>query len=298
MRRFIVVTLALGLLGPALYAGGGKESGGGDAFAQEFASLGRLIAKAIGAKRLALKHVTWDRFNYAVETTRVITAERVYFKKAEVDARNYPKKHLIVLSRSRWRSYHGFFRYKLSLVLHEYVGILGSSDTHYALSSEYLPALEGLSNKTLEQLLLSRIDALCGDTWCEGDFNYDFVALKCGADGCTLKFIMKELLVLKETPQNTKVLGESADTTISSSATGSFREFDVACTFRQFTHMEELAELSLSSHTRDIQLNEAFHRALNDCIESLEKQLSAELVPNQKGSKREAQPRKPIQPAE
>ena len=207
MRRFVIITFVLGMLGPTLYAGGGKESGGGDAFAQEFASLGRLIAKAIDAKRLALKHIDWDRFNYAVETTRIITAERVHFKGAEVDAKNYPKKHLIVLSRSRWRSYHGFFRYKLSLVLHEYAGILGDSDTHYALSSEYLPALEGLSNKTLEQLLLARIDSLCGDTWCEGDYNYDFVALRCGADGCTLKFIMKEQLVSSETPQNTRLSG-------------------------------------------------------------------------------------------
>ena len=58
-----------------------------------------------------------------------------------------------------------------------------------------------------------------------------------------------------------------ADTLITRQSLGDFREFDVGCTFRQFTRIEELAELSLSSKTRDVSMSRAFHFALNECIE-------------------------------
>ena len=167
-------------------------------FAQEFVSLGRLVAKAVSAKRVMLGKVRAEQFNNAVETTRVTTIEKTVFEGAEVDAVNYPKKHQVVLNRRRWRSYHNHFRYKLALVLHEYLGILGDSDTHYAISTQYLPALESLSTKTLEQLLLAEIDSVCGDTWCEGDYNYGFISIQCSAEGCSLNFTMKQESVSSE----------------------------------------------------------------------------------------------------
>ena len=30
-----------------------------------------------------------------------------------------------------------------------------------------------------EKGLLKSIDNICGDTWCEGDFNYNFVEVRC-----------------------------------------------------------------------------------------------------------------------
>lgn len=50
-------------------------------------------------------------------------------------------------------------------------------------------AKEFLTNEQ-KRIVLAEIDNVCGDTWCEGDFNYEFTFLKCDdiKKSCTLEF--------------------------------------------------------------------------------------------------------------
>ena len=45
-----------------------------------------------------------------------------------------------------------------------------------------------VESKQTDQHKLHIIDSWCGDTLCEGEFDYDFTSLKCGTQSCHLEF--------------------------------------------------------------------------------------------------------------
>lgn len=49
------------------------------------------------------------------------------------------------------------------------------------LGSVEEPVCKNALSPTQEQLALKLIDDICGDTWCSGDYNYDFRHLTCSA---------------------------------------------------------------------------------------------------------------------
>ncbi|MGE0614230.1 MAG: hypothetical protein AB7P04_01205 [Bacteriovoracia bacterium] len=123
----------------------GREVGnGGDAYSQEFISLGGSLAARwheLGfTEALPVKQ---EAFQSATEKVRVIsTEEKLILRGEEVDAINYPlckegetpETHpcgKIRLNRSRWDALKDRRHRKVALVLHEYLGTLGTDETRF-----------------------------------------------------------------------------------------------------------------------------------------------------------------------
>jgi hypothetical protein len=67
------------------------------------------------------------------------------------------------------------------------VALLSMLVGNYAASSEY----SVITYQEMEQISLTAIDNICGDSWCEGEYDYSFDSLKCdyfGRSECVLKF--------------------------------------------------------------------------------------------------------------
>lgn len=122
----------------------GYETGnGGDAFAIEFEMTARDLAQRLYKNPQDVVDV--DKFSGAISTSEVHSEDHLFLNGAEVDAINYPAQRKIQLSRTRWnqiRDAEGT-RTRLTLVLHEYLGIMNIDDTQYRVSSV---ALKGLPN--------------------------------------------------------------------------------------------------------------------------------------------------------
>jgi hypothetical protein len=111
---------------PLARAGEPQEGHGGDPFALEFADTGRALVsfvKSLDAGQL--KGFTADELAKSVRKTRVISQKRVWLKGAEVAAKNFWDRRLIVVGAIRWRELGNDPLRRARLVLHEYLGVIG-----------------------------------------------------------------------------------------------------------------------------------------------------------------------------
>ena len=93
--------------------------------------------------------------------------------------------------------------------------------------------------------LLQSIDAICGDTWCEGDSNWSFDAIRCDSEtGCTLDLTMMPYDFSDEV---------------------SLAERVFSCDLSQFTDRTALIEHNL----RGLQHTPELFDAVSDCISDL-----------------------------
>jgi hypothetical protein len=142
---------------PALAGGNGVDRGGGDAYEQEFRTLGHAVADKLLALRqdaskysilLAPGLVTLDltAFELTVDTNPVIsTLEPVL---VEVDGKHVPRtcansfnQKTIWVNRPMWDELAGQRIVKQSMVFHEYLGLM-NLDRDYEISRPYRARLE------------------------------------------------------------------------------------------------------------------------------------------------------------
>lgn len=103
--------------------------------------------------------------------------------------------------------------------------------------------------------LLQSIDNICGDTWCEGDSNWSFDAMRCDSEkGCVLDLTMK--------PYDFE-----EDQALSS------RPFQ--CQLPGFTDKSSLVEIT----SRGLQYTQALYEAVSDCINKLSDDFGPIYVP-------------------
>lgn len=121
---------------------GGISAGGGDEVGLEFTNLGQLISRFfLGMDRSSLP-VDPNTLSAAVTQTIVRSDVHAYLgggffsRGEEVDAVNFPSEGRILVSRSRWAEYRQ--DQKVSLVLHEYLSVMGLNDRDYQISAPFL----------------------------------------------------------------------------------------------------------------------------------------------------------------
>lgn len=119
------------------------------------------------------------------------------------------------------------------------LSILLITSTVYAESSKEL-----LTPKQREDIIRT-VDNICGDTWCEGDYNFRFNSFTCDkkTTSCELNF------------QFIKYEGENEKEIFSSEQT---------CRFNNIKSFNQLMESKYS-------LNDEFYSAVTDCIWEKEK---------------------------
>ena len=115
-----------------------------------------------------------------------------------------------------------------------------------AIVSSRRPPCQDLS-PTQEKITLKLIDDICGDTWCEGDYNFDFRALTCDLrrTTCTLRFQMF--------PWDTAASGSSA--------------YSHSCETTGFSGFDSLVATAPNGYQS---LAPSFYDALTTCIGKLE----------------------------
>ena len=122
------------------------------------------------------------------------------------------------------------------------------------LASSSAHAAPLLSETEQKDLLLS-IDNICGDTWCEGDSNWSFDAIRCDSEtGCVLDLTMKPYDF-----EENQVLSE--------------RPFQ--CSLPTFTAKAGLVEKTL----RGLQYTQGLYDAVSDCINGLSENFGPIYVP-------------------
>jgi len=138
------------------------------------------------------------------------------------------------------------------IIAAQLLGCAGSVDTNRDESgtSAALPAASAeLCRSTLsreeERKALKLVDDICGDTWCEGDFNFAFNELRCSrsSGSCALQL---ELLPRVD---------------------GSIPRYARTCHTRNFRGFGSLVETSENGYQS---LNWDFYEQLTDCISRLE----------------------------
>lgn len=124
---------------------GWDNGNAGDTFTAEFVLTGRDIearlkmlpsSELIGLDLLALRG--------ALSNTSVHSEENLVLNGYEVDAINYPAQAKIVMSRSRWRALRNpaETRQRLTLVLHEYLFMIGLDDSQFKISGRLIPLMD------------------------------------------------------------------------------------------------------------------------------------------------------------
>ncbi|OFZ53016.1 MAG: hypothetical protein A2428_17910 [Bdellovibrionales bacterium RIFOXYC1_FULL_54_43] len=142
MRLSILVIPFVSLLLLNFSYAGGIVAGGGDTAGQEFTSLGQSVSRFLFQLDPANAPVDPKEFANAVTTTIVRSDEhamlgKTWYKRGqEVDAINFPVERRILINRSRWKQNND--EQKLSLAMHEYLGILGLDDKNYQISGPFL----------------------------------------------------------------------------------------------------------------------------------------------------------------
>lgn len=111
--------------------------------------------------------------------------------------------------------------------------LLIASSTLFANESNEL-----LSPKERNEVLRS-IDDVCGDTWCEGDYNFKFINFSCDkiAKSCDLSFHF-----IKSDEQSVETYSPVQ-----------------VCHFQNITNFKQIKDNNFS-------LNESFYEELTDCI--------------------------------
>ncbi len=110
-----------------------------------------------------------------------------------------------------------------------------------------------------EAQVLRAIDDICGDTWCEGNFNYHFDGLDVRSADKQVELFFRMIL--------TEPLHFSVVSDFAGPAKVLKQSFHVSCTFKGVTRAEDLLS---GEHS----LRWDIYESLNECIRVLEGRLS------------------------
>lgn len=140
----LFVFLAVMVTGLGARAGGWEGGNAGDAYAAEFVFSGRDVLQRLELLAAAgMPAMSTDKLREVMQTTTVVTEDKVTVGGLERDAANDPAHKMIHLNRRRWVQYRQSDETKarLQLVLHEYLGIVGVEDGKYQVSGPVIETL-------------------------------------------------------------------------------------------------------------------------------------------------------------
>jgi len=121
-------------------AEGGTDVGrGGDTIALDFRSIANYDLALLRQNAPGL--VDLNSLERTIAGTQLATQDHVFLGDIEKDAVNYSSPDRIVIGSARWRELPLNDPRKDSLVLHEYVSLMGIDDSGYAVSGKLLTAL-------------------------------------------------------------------------------------------------------------------------------------------------------------
>lgn len=140
----LIVAAALMLTGASPALAGFDSGNAGDALSAEFIYTGRDVLQRLELAAAAGKPIyDTKKLRAVMETTEVVSKEKVELDGKERDAVNYPSRKLIEISRPRWKEYRktSETHARLKIVLHEYLWMTGTDDTNYVKSEPIIRAL-------------------------------------------------------------------------------------------------------------------------------------------------------------
>lgn len=146
------------------------------------------------------------------------------------------------------------------------LGALLASGAIYAGSGIFDIPRDEFSNTWLtyeeEKLALQQIDNICGDTWCEGDYDFGFDRLRCLKEQgvCLLEFRMIE----RSFSQDDREVVSETDT-YQAAKNPSEKHHAVECQIAGITEFSQIVT--------DDRLNDEFYQTLTNCISDLESSL-------------------------
>lgn len=115
-----------------------------------------------------------------------------------------------------------------------------------------------------ERNILDSISLLCGDTWCEGDFGFEFRSLNCSNKNdflCHLDFVMISSYSLSELPvQKSRVKPVVHE------------RHSVSCEISNIQSIDQIVE-----NKRTWEINQDFYEKLSLCIQELEKLFNSKI---------------------
>jgi len=120
---------------------GVEHGNAGDAFAAEFILTARDLVQRMQPNQAVIRQwVDIARLSGAILATKVRTEENLQLGGHTVDAVNIPTESLILVNRDRWREYRSALETKarLTLVLHEYLGVIGAEDSQFQISGRVI----------------------------------------------------------------------------------------------------------------------------------------------------------------
>jgi hypothetical protein len=120
---------------------GVEHGNAGDAFAAEFILTARDLVQRMQPNQSVIRQwVDISRLSGAILATKVRTEENLKLGGRTVDAVNIPAENLILVNRDRWREYRSAIETKarLTLVLHEYLGVIGEEDSQFQISGRII----------------------------------------------------------------------------------------------------------------------------------------------------------------
>ena len=183
---FLAVTLLAGGLQAAALPteqDGWDNPNAGDTTAAEFILSGRATLQSLDLAIQGGKSIyDTTKLRAAMQSTEVVSEKQTFRGSEETDALNYPDKHLIRVSRSRWTELRKSVNTKdrLTLVLHEYLDISGVDDSQNKVSgwliqmvpiNNYSPSIWWNPVNPMNYVTATLEDAPSGCSFDAGKFN-------------------------------------------------------------------------------------------------------------------------------
>ncbi len=113
--------------------------------------------------------------------------------------------------------------------------------------------------------IITTIDNLCGDTWCEGDYDFNFQSIKCNSNTqtCTVEFQL--LSIIWDDDYQRPVFTST---------------FNAQCKITPIKSLSDIIFMHGYNKYNEVELNQDFYQQLSDCI--MEKEQEADQYFNQK----------------
>jgi hypothetical protein len=147
MKKLVLIAtlLLIGLVAQIdAHAAGWDGGNAGDAYSAEFLFSSRDVLQRLEILAASgLPVMETAKLRNVMQTTVVVSEERIYVNGLERDAVNYPERKLIKISRSRWKTLRQSeeTRARLTLVLHEFLWMSGVDDTNFQKSGQVINVL-------------------------------------------------------------------------------------------------------------------------------------------------------------
>lgn len=142
MKKILVLTAFLSF-SISTHAGPRVIGNGGDVYALQFITFAQYLLKHL--QNSNIKGLDIDALGNAINTSSVeSTEEYLKLNGMDKDAINYPSEKRIIFNRIRWSSF--ITNERLALVLHEYLGLLGTQDANYQYSKFLLKDLTTINH--------------------------------------------------------------------------------------------------------------------------------------------------------